>query len=186
MCNCSNNVPTSSCSTCSSCSPVSTCVTCQYTFNSDCVLYTKEKLAFEPASVIDNSTRTLTSVLQSISNSQPMVTSEFHLIEDGGFTLAPDSNDKIIILKSSSGVGNTATIALPVDSLEYSGRVYTFINKTTALQGTWSFGTALQTSYDPLVTQLAYNSISLGTTRILKIAFLQVSATSWAWTILHN
>lgn len=181
MCQCTSTNTTSTCSQCTS-----TCSGCQYTLNTDCVIFNKEKLSFENDSVISNSNRTLTSVLQSFS---PVVkkTSEFHAIADGDFTLSVDAADKITILEDpDASSGLTATIYLPVNSLDFAGKSFTFINKTPVASGAWSFNVPLVVDYDPLTTQTAYNSIVSASSKVLVLAFIQTTPTSYAWTILQN
>jgi hypothetical protein len=182
MCNCSNNY---SPSPCNNCTPV--CAGCQYTMNTDCVIFNKEKLDFEGSTIVDNSSRTLTSVLQSIGNNGMLFPSEFHHIGDGDFTLDSNSNTKTIILYDIEGVlGQTATITLPVNSADYFNKVFTFINKTTTASGTWQFNVPIVYDYDPITTSPLYNTLVTAGSRVLQLAFIQVNPTSWAWTIVKN
>jgi hypothetical protein len=184
MCNCNLSNPAPTCNMCAT----TTCTGCEYTINTDCVIYNKTRLDFESESVVNNSSRTLTSVIQAVENiNQGVFESEFHTIGDGNFVLDANSNDKIIFLNDIEALtGATATITLPVNSLDYVGKVFTFINRTPAANGTWSFNTPLIVDYDPLTTQTSYNSIVIAGTKVLKIAFLKTTPTSYAWFVLQN
>jgi ACT domain-containing protein len=65
MCGCNSNL-NQSCYQCAQTVQLSSCAGCQYTLNSDCVIYNKEKLSFEPIATKDNSARTLTTIVQAI------------------------------------------------------------------------------------------------------------------------
>ena len=182
MCSCNQTTL----STCNTCGCTTTCAGCQYTLNTDCVIFNKERLDVEGGSVIDNSSRTLTTILQGLGGTTPLV-SEFHEIADGDFTLDKDSHNSLIVLQDTqSSSGETAIVTLPVNSLDFAGRVYTFLNKTTAASGTWSFNVPLATNWDPFTTQTDYNTLCVATTGIVKLIFIQNTPTSWGWVILQN
>ena len=182
MCGCNTTLNTN----CTSCAPTNNCeCTTGYTMNTDCVIYNKERLPFESPSVLDNSSRSLTSVLKAIHN-DTLITSEFHTIGDGPFTLNASSFDKLIVLEDIEGVISTnAVITLP-STLDYAGKVYTFVNKTPVASGQWSFNVPLIVDYDPLTTQTNYNTIVTSPTKILQLTFVQTTPTSWGWVILKN
>lgn len=182
MCSCNNS--TSPCSTCAS--TLATCSGCTYTLNTDCIIYNKTKLDFEAGNVVDNSSRTLTSVIQSMESlQQGLLSSKFHALSDGGFTLDADDFDKVHFLDDpDSSTGVNVVITLPTNSLDFAGKVFTFVNRTPVASGAWSFNTPIVVDYDPLTTQTAYNSIVTAGTKVLKLAFLQTTQTSWSWFVL--
>lgn len=65
MCGCNSNL-NQPCYQCAQTVQLSSCDGCQYTLNTDCVIYNKEKLSFEPITTKDNSARTLTTIVQAI------------------------------------------------------------------------------------------------------------------------
>ena len=182
MCGC-NTTPNTNCT---SCAPVNNCeCTTGYTMNTDCVIYNKERLPFESPSVLDNSSRSLTSVLKAIHNDN-LITSEFHTIGDGPFTLNASSFDKLIVLEDIEGVILTNAVVTLPSTLDYAGKVYTFVNKTPVASGQWSFNVPLIVDYDPLTTQTNYNTIVTSPTKILQLTFVQTTPVSWGWVILKN
>lgn len=182
MCNCSSNITSS----CSSCAPVQSCNTgCSTTMNTDCVFFNKELLPSESPDTLPNSNRSLTTILQNLHN-ETLLTSEFHTLGDGPFTLDANSNYKLIILEDREGViGTNVVITLP-NSMAYAGKVFTFLNRTPVVSGQWVFNQVLTTDYDPLTTSNNYNTIVSGSTKILKLAFVQVTPTAYGWVILKN
>lgn len=182
MCSCNVSNPNTTCSNCAT----NTCSGCTYTLNTDCVIYNKAKLDFEAGNVLDNSSRTLTSVIQSMESlQQGLLQSKFHALSDGGFTLDANDFDKVHFLDDpDSSTGVNVVITLPTNSLDFAGKVFTFINRTPVASGAWSFNTPIIVDYDPLTTQTAYNSIVTAGTKVLKLAFLQTTQTSWGWFVI--
>ena len=164
------------------------CTGCTYTLNTDCIFFNKERLDYEPESIVDNSTRTLTTILQNVENIvQGSMDSEFHTIGDGAFTLQSNSANKVIFLDDIEGlIGASAVITLPVNDLSFVGKVFTFVNRTPAANGSWSFNVPLTVDYDPLTTQTAYNSIVSAGTKVLKLIFTKTNQLNYGWIILQN
>ena len=161
--------------------PVVPCQPCAMTMNTDCVIFNKEALSFETTT--NNSPRTLTSVLQAISLKNKPLVSEFHTIGDGNFTLS--ANASVIVLEDIEGtILLSATITLPTNSLDFVGKEFIFINKTPVASGQWAFNVPLVTDYDPFTTQTNFNSIVADPKKVLRLAYLNTTPTSYAWTII--
>jgi hypothetical protein len=151
--------------------------------NTDCVIFNKAKLPFESVAVTDNSSRTLTSILQSLLNNTRTLSTEFHTIGDGDFILSKDAD--IITLEDIEGtIGLTATITLPTNSLDYANKIFTFINTTPAASGNWLFNVPITVDFDPLTTSNNYNTIVPEGTKVLRLAFINTSPTSYGWRVL--
>ncbi len=183
-CSCSScgSPTTYNCNSCSSCPTPPVCGGCTYTLNTDCIIFNKDKLCYEPDNTTNNSSRTLTTVLQNACNlANGAVESVFY---EDDFTLDSTYNNKVIILEDSGDVEDLI-VTLPVNSLDYAGKIYTFINKSTAAGATWKFSLDIQYDYDPLSTSDEFNTLQTSSHRVLKLAFIKTNPTSYAWTILN-
>ncbi len=179
-CNCSNTYNnTGTCNTCVTCNPP-VCGGCSHTLNTDCIIFNKEKLCYEPDSITNNSSRTLTDVLKNAcALSNGLVESVFY---DDDFTLSSSDNNKVIILMDG---GATQTVTLPVNSLDYAGKVFTFINKSAATTTTWNFSLQIPYDYDPVSSSDLFDLLQASSHKVLKLAFIKTNPTSYGWTILN-
>lgn len=99
---------------------LNSCEGCQYTLNTDCVIYNKERLDYEAFSVVNNSSRTLSSILtalEGINNQRTAKVIQFN-VADGPitYTLVPEDRYKVLFVKVFDDGGPstvTFTITLP-------------------------------------------------------------------------
>lgn len=178
------------CSACTqnNCNCTPTCTTCQYTINTDCVIYNQAVLPFEPLDTVANSSRTLTDLLEEIENccNRPSV------IETEYFTVTEDHLNKQILLKATfddvSGGSETFVITLP-DDIAFAGETLYFkdisglgIGGRTA---TWEFADAIQYQWSPTtLTTVDYATLADSTHKVLRLTFVKISSTSYAWLVV--
>jgi len=158
------------------------CGGCATTLNADCIIFNKDKLCYEPDSVTNNSSRTLTTVLQNVcALASGIVESIF---KDADFTLVATDNTKVITLIQSDS-GGTFTITLPVNSLDYAGKIYTFRNVCDNTFATWQFNIQIPYDFDALATSDQYVTLMPSSRGVLKLAFIKTNPTSYGWVILN-
>ncbi len=102
MCGCNSNMQ-QSCYQCAQTVQLSSCTGCQYTLNSDCVIYNKEKLSFEPSTTKDNSARTLTTIVQAIEDDS--ISQEGDIVEIN--TKINNINASIVTINQTIVTNNT-------------------------------------------------------------------------------
>jgi len=178
-----------SCNNCNNCTNTASSTGCKYTINTDCVIYNQGVLDFESTSAVANSTRTLTSLLEQITNccTRPSV------IETTDFAITEDHIGKLILLKADmsdvSGSDLTLTITLP-DDIAFAGKTLAFKNisgqSTSNDDAVWEFDEEIQYDWVPVTSSLDYDTLSQlsNDNGVLYLTFVKISNTSYAWLVV--
>lgn len=179
-----------SCNNCNPCSNTQSTSSCKYTINTDCVQYNGDVLEFEPTGTVANSTRTLTTLLEEITDccTRPSV------IETDDFTITEDHLDKLILLKATfdevSGGEMTLEITLPDDIL-YAGKTLIFKDisgtGTSGRTANWTFADSIQYQWSPTtLSSTDYETLAelSNDNKVLYLTFVKISSTSYAWLVV--
>lgn len=178
------------CNNCNPCSNTQSNSSCKYTLNTDCVVYDGDVLSFEPTDTVANSTRTLTTLLEEITDccTRPSV------IVTDDFEVTEDHLDKLILLKATfddvSGGEMTLEITLP-DDIAFAGK--TLIFKDISGTGTggrtanWTFADSIQYQWSPsTLSSDDYETLCelSNDNKVLYLTFVKISSTSYAWLVV--
>lgn len=194
MCQRCNSTPCTP--TCTQAIQLRSCDGCTYTSNTDCVIYTGDRLSFEESTVKDGSSRTLTTLLERmalVANSdRPAKLVNFN-VADGptSYTVVEEDVTKILLLKQTDdGVDGTITysIVLP-DDIAFANKELIFKDIATPLVPAdsvieYQFSIQVQYDWDPVTSSNTFSTLADSTHRTLRLRFLQTSNTSWQWVVL--
>lgn len=167
-------------------STVPSCSSCPYTLNADCVKYKGDRLAgFEDENVADGSTRSISDLLELVSNS--ICCNRESNIIDGDYTVVAEDAVKIILLKGADdGTPGTITytITLPQTS-DFFNKELIFKDISAPLDSdvttiVWNFNSALQTTWNPVATSLAYADHE-DDFKVVKLRFIKTTTTGYQW-----
>jgi len=165
---------------------VPSCSACAFTLNTDCVKYKGDRLdGFEPETVTDGSTRSLSDLLTLISNSI-CCTRESRIVEED-YTVVAEDAIKIILLKGADeGEPGTITytITLP-QTADFFNKEIIFKDISAPLDAeattiVWNFNTAIQTTWNPADTSLAYADHE-DDFKVVKLRFIKTTPSSYQW-----
>lgn len=187
MCGCNSNIG-QSCYQCAQTVQLSSCEGCQYTLNTDCVIYNKPRLSFESLATKDNSARTLTTIIQAIEDTN--LDKESKIITENYTILASDV-DKLLLLKAIfddvSGGELALTLTLPID-IAFANKILTFKNISGVGVGGrtagWAFDNAIQYQWSPSVlTSTAFNTLD-DANKCLRLTFVKVDSVNYQWLVI--
>ena len=173
---------------------LSNCEGCQYTLNSDCVIFNNDRLSYEAASVSDGSARTLTSILkaiESINTKRESKIIEFSTDGVGTYTLVPEDCQKILLLTQwEDGVIGTIsnTIILP-QTLDFADQEIIIKDISTPLDPNtttieFDFNLAIQYEWAPAATSTALSDLWDTTHRTVRLRFVKTTPTSYQWIVV--
>lgn len=178
--------------TCNNCTPtvqLTNCAGCTYTTNTDCVIYKDDVLSFESPSTKDGSARTLTDLLQLISDAN-CCQRESNIVT-GDYTIVPEDTSKIILLKGfDDGVVGTITYTLTLpETLDFANKELIFKDISKPIDSgvttiAWRFNIAIQYSWNPLTTTNNYVTLQTGTHKTLKLRFIKTTDASYQWIVV--
>lgn len=187
MCGCNSNIG-QSCYQCAQTTQLSSCEGCQYTLNTDCVIFNQERLSFESQSTKNNSARTLTTILRNIEDTN--LNKESKIITEN-YTILAEDVDKLLLLKATfddvSGGQLAITLTLPVD-IVFANKVLTFKNISGVGVGGrtagWAFDTAIQYQWSPSVlTSTSYDTLD-DSNKCLRLTFVKVDSVNYQWLVI--
>jgi hypothetical protein len=179
-CNCNSSTSTP-------CASTPNCEGCEYTMNADCVIYNGDRLAIEPDTITDNSSRTLSSILELMSNccSKPskLITGDYTVV-------AGDDNYTLLLKGFDDGEEGTLTytITLPDDVDELLEKELVFKNISVPLDSevttiVWVFAEAIQYIWVPTTSTTAYATLD-DTHGVLRLRLVKVSSTTYQWLVV--
>ena len=196
-CGCNTSISTGSCgckSLINPCLEVQYCQTsaCKTTLNADCVFYNKERLSFESNLVQDNSSRTLTSILQKIGATRQKYPSTvlFFSTQTSVYTrtLGTEHLGKTILLNAEDeGFSGTTvltfTINLPtsIDFMDEEILLKDISLPTNQSTTTYNFvfSSPIITDYNPLTQTTSFATLS--TNNVLRLRFVQNQYGTYTW-----
>lgn len=167
-------------------SSVPSCSSCPYTLNAECVKYKGDRLdGIEPETVSDGSTRSLDDLLVLISNSL-CCNRESRIVEED-YTVVAEDAIKIILLKGyDEGTPGTITytITLP-QTADFFNKELIFKDISAPIDSgvttiVWNFNSALQTTWNPVVTSLLYADHQ-DVFNVVKLRFIKTTTTGYQW-----
>lgn len=186
MCTNCNQTP------CSQVQQVNSCDGCYETINADCIIYNDDRLNYESSSIVNNTSRTLSSILEALENLQ--FKRESKIIEfttDGvsTYTLVPEDLNKILLLTQvDDGVVGTITnnIILP-ETEDFINAEIIFKNIATPLDTdsttiVFQFNKQINTAYAPAATTNAYASLD-DNFGVVRLRFVKTTPTSYQWIV---
>lgn len=190
-------------SSCSNCSTVTTylntCEGCSETYNTDCVVYKGDVLAFESIETVSGSTRTLSDLLALLSNSS-CCERESKLIkfnsdgetDDGtAYTLVAEDTSKILLI-TQGGSGEESTITNTITLPNTAD----FINKEIIIKdistqydpsGTTInivFNQAVQYEWNPAVTTTTSFATLESDHKVVRLRLIKTSELSYQWIVV--
>jgi hypothetical protein len=186
--------------TCNNCTPTSylnACDGCIETSNTDCIIYTGDRLSFEPVTVKDGSARTLSSILTLIEGINTERETKFIKFHSDGETndgdaytvVAEDINKILMITFYDEGVPGTITntITLPVTS-EFINKELIFKDISAPADSgdttlVYQFNTAIQYNWNPVQTTNLYYTLD-SPNKVVRLRLIAVSDLSYAWVIV--
>lgn len=167
------------------------CSNCQYTLNTDCVIWNKEVLEAEPTSVVPNSGRTLTQIIRNLDQKgEPTRSSKFIT---GDYTIEDGDENHILLFQgftnSSSGSTTIYTITLP-NTTYWIDKQLIFKDITAPYAGktvVWQFDTDIQ--YGWVTTQVTDQYLGLISSpdaqhKRLSLRFIKTTPTSYQWIVV--
>lgn len=186
--------------TCNNCTPTSylnACDGCIETSSTDCIIYTGDRLSFEPVTVKDGSARTLSSILTLIEKINTERETKFIKFHSDGETndgdaytvVAEDINKILMITFYDEGVPGTITntITLPVTS-EFINKELIFKDISAPADSgvttlVYQFNTAIQYNWNPVQTTNLYYTLD-SPNKVVRLRLIAVSDLSYAWVIV--
>lgn len=183
-CNC-NQTP------CAPTVQITNCDSCQYTVNSDCVIYKGDRLSYEALTVADGSTRTLTTLLENLEALN--CCDRESTIVTGNYTIQSSDVNKIIILKGEMDdvVGGTLTytLTLPVD-IAFANKTLIFKDISGVGSGgrviVWEFDSAIQYQWSPSTqTSVSYTTLQNASShKVLRLTFVKTDSVNYSWLVI--
>lgn len=182
-CNCT---PTTTCNQCTPSVQLQNCVGCTYTTNTDCVIYNDDILSFEDPEIRVGSARTLTDILQQISDANCCQRESKIITED--YTILPEDASKILLLQGfDDGVVGTITYTLTLpQTMDFANRELIIKDISAPIDSgvttiVWRFNLALQTTWNPVATSVNLSSFQTSTHKVLKLRFVKTTPSAYQW-----
>ena len=175
---------------CDKCSKVSLldCNDCDFVVNSDCVDYTGDRFGFEDAYVKNGSSRTLTSVIESLVASQACSERDTKIVT-GDYSFLEEDGCKIILLDGDiADVDVSYTLTLPQTD-EFKDKV--LIVKDISSFGdpsgevSWEFNNSITYDWQDSLSSTTFSVLADTKHRTLYLAFIKTGL-SYEWVVLSN
>lgn len=179
---------------CTSTVNLSNCEGCQYTLNSDCVIFNDDRLSYESVSVTDGSARTLTTILQAIESINTKRESKIVEFSTDGvdtYTLVAEDCQKILLLTQfDEGIVGTITntIFLP-QTLDFADQEIIIKDISTPLDTDTTtvvilFNLNLQYEWAPAATSNAFAVLGDSTHKTIRLRFVKTTPISYQWIVV--
>lgn len=179
---------------CTSTVQLTNCEGCQYTLNTDCVIYNDERLLYESQSVTDNSARTLTSILKALETfnyTRPSKIIQFNTDGINSYTLVPEDTTKVLLLTQIDGgitgtITNTITLPQTAEFMDCEIIIKDISAPADTLTTNIEFLFNLQIQYgwDPVATSNELADLWNATHKTLKLRFVKTTPTSYQWIVV--
>ena len=173
---------------------INNCEGCQYTLNTDCVIYNDDRLNYEDTSVSDGSARTLSSILlalEDLSFKRESKIIEFSTDGVDSYTLVPEDTRKILLLTQfDEGVLTdiTNTIVLPQTADFIDCEIIIKDISTSADPGNvdvlYEFNLQVQYEWAPAATSNEFSVLADSTHKTLRLRFVKTTPTSYQWIVV--
>lgn len=173
---------------------LNSCEGCQYTLNTDCVIYNKERLDYEAFSVVNNSSRTLSSILtalEGINNQRESKIIQFSTDGIDTYTMVPEDCYKILLLTQfDAGITGTIsnTIVLP-QTMDFADKeiiikdISTPVNtSTTTIE--FDFNLSIQYEWAPAASSTAFTNLWNTDHRTIRLRFVKTTPTAYQWIVV--
>lgn len=185
-----------SCNTCNDNKRLNSCGECQYELNADCVYYNGDRLGFEDSSIKNNSSRTLSDLLEQIPTESCCTRLSKEVI--GNYTVVAEDTQKLLLLNGedtseTEDTNVTYTIILPASS-DFIGKTLIFKDISTKTQGdtggriVWNFDTAIQYRWDTETTSTAYDTLiswDYALHRTLYLTYVKIGI-NYQWIVINE
>lgn len=188
-----------SCNNCNNCNNnkrLNPCGECQYILNTDCVIYNDDLLDFEPSSVQNGSSRTLTEILQQIPSESCCTRISKEVT--GNYTVVVEDVQKILLLNGNTDTeaDNTNvsyTIILP-ESESFIGKTLIIKDISELTSGTpggrvvWSFDTSVQYKWTTDTSSTLFDTLiswDYSLHRTLYLTYVKIGI-NYQWIVIND
>lgn len=173
---------------------LNSCEGCQYTLNTDCVIYNKERLDYESTNVNNNSSRTLSSLLtalEGLSNKKESKIIQFSTDGINSYTLVPEDCNKILLLTQfDEGVlGTISNIIVLPQTMDFADQEIIIKDisspldpNTTTIE--YDFNLAIQYEWAPAATDTSLATLWDTTHRTIRLRFVKTTPTAYQWIVV--